>query len=220
MSERNLSQMEKDDAKRLKELWNKKKEILRLSQVTAAKQLGYNSQGAISQYINGKVGLNFHAAAKFAKLLRVEIKEISPRFGSLVTKPLPTSLDGYSAPQLGYLNGFPTDSVLDWFAYGQTFCNAMGAPAEHMKLVRMDDSTFKEMPPGTIALVDDREQKTACDGVYLLQDADKIIVRRLTITGNEVVISSGQGKKQHLTTDVFGLLKILAVVRFVITPVA
>lgn len=220
MSERKLSAAEQEDAKRLKQIWVNKKDALNLSQVRAAKELGYNSQGAISQYLNGKVGLNFHAAAKFAKLLRVGINEISPRFAPLVTKPLPTELDAYTPPSLGYLNNMPTDAVMDWFAFGESFAEYLEVPCEHIKLVCLDDPTFKEMPPGSVVIVDDSEQSAPTDGVYLLQDGDKIIARRILINGDTVSLSSGQGKKQQFAKDVFGLLKIVGRVRLLVSDVA
>lgn len=215
---RPLTKEELDDAKRLKQLWISKKDQLHLSQVKAAKELGYNSQGAISQYINGKVSLNFHAAAKFAKLLRVEIKEISPRFAPLVGKPIPTSLDEYVAPT-PELCGMETTIVLDWFAYSKKFAQIVGVPVEHIKLVRVEDSTFKEFPEGTVFLVDDREQPTPTDGVYLLKDGEAIIGRRVIIDSEGVVLSSGSGKKQRMSKDVFGLLKVVGKVISVFTPV-
>lgn len=220
MPNRPLTQDEIADARRLKQLWISKKDQLHLSQVKAAKELGYNSQGAISQYINGKVSLNFQAAAKFAKLLRVEVQDISPRFATLMTKPVPTSLDGYSAPVVGELGGMKTTAVLDWFAYSKRFCELIGVPAEHIKLVRVEDSTFKEFPVGTVFLVDDRPQPSPSDGVYLLQEGDKIIGRRLTIESDGVVLSSGAGKKQRMGKEVFAYLRVVGRVISVFSPVS
>lgn len=217
---RELTKEERDDARRLKQLWIAKKDALHLSQVKAAKELGYNSQGAISQYINGKVSLNFQAAAKFAKLLRVEIQEIAPRFAPLVSKPIPSSLDGYVAPVVGKLGGMDTDNVLDWFAYSQKFSEIVDVPVDHIKLVRIDDASFKEFPVGTVFLVDDREQQAPSDGVYLIKDGDKIIGRRVTINPDGVVLSSGAGKKQSMTKDVFGYLRIVGRVISVFAPVS
>lgn len=216
---RDLSKEERDDARRLKQLWIAKKDQLHLNQVKAAKELGYNSQGAISQYINGRVSLNFQAAAKFAKLLRVDIQDIAPRFAPLVSKPIPSSLDGYAAPVTGKLGGMETTHVLDWFAFSDEFCRALGVPADHLKLVRVEDSTFKEFPAGTVFLVDDRPQPAPSDGVYLLQDGDKIIGRRLTIEADGVVLSSGAGKKQKMTKDVFAYLRVVGRVVSVLSPV-
>lgn len=217
---RALTMEELEDARRLKQLWISKKDQLHLSQVKAAKELGYNSQGAISQYINGKVSLNFQAAAKFAKLLRVDIQQISPRFAPLVGKPIPSQLDGYTAPITGELGGMKTSAVLDWFAFSKNFAEAIGCPANHIKLVRVEDSTFKEFPVGTIFLVDDRAHPSPSDGVYLLQEGDKIIGRRLTIESDGVVLSSGAGKKQRMSKDVFAYLRIVGRVISVFSPVS
>ena len=219
MVERVLSQAEKDDAKRLKLLWQSKKDDLGLSQVKAAKELGYHSQGAISQYLNGKVAMNFHAVAKFAKLLRVDVQEIAPRFTSLVTKPVPNSLSGYVANTPGQLGGVSTDAVLTWFALSETFCKDIGVNPKHAKLVRIEDNSFKELPSQSVVLVDDSKQTQPADGVYLLRENDNIIARRVTITPDTVLLSTGSGKKQQLSKDVFGYLNVLARVVLVITPV-
>lgn len=219
MVDRVLSQTELDDAKRLKTLWQNKKDELNLSQVKAAKELGYHSQGAISQYLNGKVAMNFHAVAKFAKLLRVDVQAISPRFASLVTKPLPNSLTGYVAPTTGLIGGVATDAVLTWFAMSEKFCEEIGVAPANTKLVRIEDGSFKELPAGSVVLVDDSEHKEPVDCVYLLQEGDKIIARRAIVTSDGVLLSSGNGKKQQISKEVFGLLRVLARVVLVITPV-
>jgi transcriptional regulator with XRE-family HTH domain len=219
MVDRVLNQTEIDDAKRLKTLWQNKKDELGLSQVKAAKELGYHSQGAISQYLNGKVAMNFHAVAKFAKLLRVDVQEISPRFAPLVTKPLPNSLTGFVAPAVGHIGGVTTNTVLSWFAMSETFCAEIGVESTNAKLVRIEDNSFKELPADSVVIVDDSEQQEPTDGVYLLQEGDKIIARRVIITHDAVLLSSGHGKKQQISKEVFGLLRVLARVVLVITPV-
>jgi len=219
MAARELTLDELEDAKRLKRIWIAKRDELHLSQVKAAMELGYNSQGAVSQFINGKVALNFQAAAKFAKLLRVNVAEISPRFGRLVEKPTPSSLEGYTAPTTGVIGGMPTTAALNWFAFSREFCEALGVPAQNLKIVRLEDDSFKEFPIGTVFLVDDSYQTTAEDGVYLLQQGDKIIARRVLI-GEEITLSSGHGKKQKVSRDTFDLLRVLGRVISVFATVA
>lgn len=217
MANRDLTNDEIEDAKRLRKLWSEKKEELHLSQVKAARELGYSSQSAVSQYINGKVPINFQTAAKFAKLLKTDIQHIAPRFGKLVTNPIPSSLDGYVAPTLGVLGGAQSGATLNWFAFHEDFCASLGVDPAHLKLVRLEDETFKEYPAGTVFLVDDSYQKSPADGIYLLQQGDQLVARRLTI-GTEVVISSGKSK-QHLSSDAFGLLRIAGKVLCVFSPV-
>lgn len=218
MANRDLTTDEIEDAKRLRKLWSEKKEELHLSQVKAAKELGYSSQSAVSQYLNGKVPINFQTAAKFAKLLKTDIQHIAPRFNKLVTNPIPSSLEGYVAPVLGSLGGAQSDATLNWFAWHKDFCDSLSVCPENLKLVRLEDDSFKEYPAGTVFLVDDSYQKAPKDGIYLLQQGDKMVARRLTL-GTEVVISSGKAK-QHLSTDAFGLLRIAGKVLCVFSSVA
>ena len=48
-----------------------KKKELKLTQELAAELLGFESQGTVSQYLNGKIPVNTDAALKFAALLKV-----------------------------------------------------------------------------------------------------------------------------------------------------
>jgi hypothetical protein len=208
MSNRSLTKQELEDAKRLREIWKVKKDELHLSQVRAAKELGYNSQGAVSQFLNGKVGLNFQAVAKFAKLLRVSVGDISPRFAYLVEKPIAPALDRYIAPATGSIGGLGTNLTVDWFAFSKDFCESLGVQPEHLKTIRLDDSSFKEFPIGTVFLVDDSVQSRPDAGVYLFQQGESIVVRRVSV-GKKITISSGAGKNQELDLEAFQLLRII-----------
>lgn len=219
MPARPPSHEELEDAKRLRRIWNAKKEELNLSQVKAAQELGYNSQGAVSQYINGKVGLNLQAAAKFAKLLRVTVADISPRLGKLVEKPIAPALDAYVAPQTGEVGGVNTDATLDWFAFSKGFCEAMRVTPKNLKLVRLEDDSFKEFPIGTIFLVDDGYKGKPEDGIYLLQQGENIIARRVTVA-EDITLSTGKGKAQHVSKDAFDYLRIIGRVLSVFQPVS
>lgn len=218
MANRDLTQEEIDDAKRLRKVWSEKKEQLHLSQVKAARELGYSSQSAVSQYINGKVPINFETAAKFAKLLKTDIQDIFPRFGRLVTNPIPSTLEGYVAPTVGRIDGVDTDICLNWFAFHEDFCKSINVDPKRLRLVRLDDDSFKEFPAGTVFLVDDSTQKNPVDGIYLLQQADKIIARRI-VMGDEVTISNGK-TKQRVARDTLGLLRIVGKVICLFAPVS
>lgn len=79
---RNITLEDRENARRLKNLWNAKKADLGLTQVKAAEKLGFN-QGSVAQYLNCHIALNYEATIKFAKLLRVEPWEIDPSLGQL-----------------------------------------------------------------------------------------------------------------------------------------
>ncbi|HGJ5857956.1 helix-turn-helix domain-containing protein [Arsenophonus nasoniae] len=81
---RRITPEDKQAAARLKKLWNEKKEALSLTQEKAAEELGFNTQGAVSQYLNGKVPLNTDTIIKFAKILHVSPEAIKPELSSLL----------------------------------------------------------------------------------------------------------------------------------------
>ena len=81
MTQRIITAADKDAAKRLRAIWESKKQELKLTQVTVADEIG-TSQSAISQYLNGTIALNTDAVIVFAKLLQCEPKDICPVLGS------------------------------------------------------------------------------------------------------------------------------------------
>lgn len=218
MIERFMDEQALADAKRLKKLWLEKKDELYLSQVKAAKEFGYNSQGAVSQYLNGKAALNMSAVAKFAQLLKVNVADISPRFGSMVANQKPTPLDSYIAPALGSLNGRSAEICLDWFAFSKGFIKSINSDPEHIKTVRLDDDSFKEYPTGTVLMVDDNSQSSPKDGVYLMEMNGGIVARRIAIVSDVITITGGK-KDIKVSADTFEMLRILAKVLLVLTPV-
>lgn len=205
MTRRALTQEELEDAKRLKKIWNDRKDRLMLSQVKVAEQMGFSSQAAVSQYLNAKLPLNMSAVAKFAQVLRANVDDISPRYARMVGAPTPPELDGYSAPQTGSLGGHPTNLCLDWFAFSKGFLDAMGSSS--IKLFRVADQKSRDNPDGLVVMVDDSPQKNITKGTYLLLQGDKIVMRKVTQSGDNYVIENG--KKSVVSKDVFSLIKVL-----------
>lgn len=206
MPRRPLTPEELEDAKRLRKLWNERRDDLHLNQTMAAKAFGFHSQAAISQYINARVPLNMTAAAKFAKLLRTGVDQISPRFGRLVETPIVPALDKFIPPKTGEIAGVQTKNCVDWFAFSRDFLDAIGANS--LKAYRLEDASSKEHPAGTILLIDDTFKQVPADGLYLLQQGQNIILRRITTDADGLVIHNA--KKLRLSKDAFSLIKILA----------
>lgn len=79
-----LTPEQKADAARLMALFRKKaeeereKQGKRLSQATLAEELGYTTQSAVSQYLNGKVPLNVDASIRFAIRFGCSVSDFSP----------------------------------------------------------------------------------------------------------------------------------------------
>ena len=82
MARRPLTSEEKLDSLRLQSIWLRQKNALGLTQERVAADCGWTTQGAFNQYLRGKIPLNLNAVAKLARVLNVNIAEISPRLAA------------------------------------------------------------------------------------------------------------------------------------------
>jgi len=73
----------------LREIWNRKRKELGLTQEKAAHELGFRTQAGVSHYLNGRTPLNTDVILKFAALLQVDPTAIRPDIGELLA-PLTT----------------------------------------------------------------------------------------------------------------------------------
>ena len=78
MKKREISDIEKEECKLLKQLFNDKKKELGLSQAKIAGLIGV-TQAAINHYLNGTNALNASIASEFAKVLGVPVGSFSWR---------------------------------------------------------------------------------------------------------------------------------------------
>lgn len=74
---RKITKEEKQLAENLKRIWLARKGELGLNQEKVGATLGI-TQGAVGHYLNGRIALNINIIIKFAKLLKVEPKDIDP----------------------------------------------------------------------------------------------------------------------------------------------
>lgn len=72
---RNISKSDRDCADRLMRLWRLRARKMGLTQQQAAEDMGI-TQGAVWQYLHGRIALNIPAALRFARLLDVDPSEI------------------------------------------------------------------------------------------------------------------------------------------------
>ncbi|MEM7281326.1 MAG: helix-turn-helix transcriptional regulator, partial [Pseudomonadota bacterium] len=85
---------------------------MKLTQEIAADKLGYNSQGTVSDYINGHIPLNLPAALGFARLLEVHVSEVWDGDPELVFKSLPLEDVRDLALELNYEDQLALASLL------------------------------------------------------------------------------------------------------------
>jgi len=85
---RKLTAEERAECSSLKKLWNQRKKEMRekgikFTQELAIEKLGFESQGAISHYLNAKIALNTDAILKFANFLNCDAALIRPSINIL-----------------------------------------------------------------------------------------------------------------------------------------
>lgn len=181
---RDLSQLEREDSTRLRKIWDEKKDSLSLSQQDVADAFGISNQTAISQYLNGKIPLNLEAAIKFAKVLEVNIREISPRHAQWVF--------GASDKVLG-------DALHNIFQENKkTFC-----------FVVNDDVVAPVATVGDIVCFD-TTSKIEGDGVYLFDLGEGSSMRHAKVSKDkEHVVLSGNGVEDtKIALSNTGILRI------------
>ncbi|WP_448682616.1 LexA family protein [Pseudomonas nicosulfuronedens] len=83
MKKRTLTPIEEAECKALKQIFQKKKRDLGLTQSSVAEAFGM-TQTAISMYLNGANALNVRIASLFARLLQVPVSAFSPRLADAI----------------------------------------------------------------------------------------------------------------------------------------
>ncbi|MEG0861826.1 MAG: S24 family peptidase [Pseudomonas sp.] len=74
-----LAEWQLEDSDRLKEIFQRKRGLLKLTQEKIASELGDGvTQGAVSHFMNRRTALSLKAAAVFARMLEVSVADFSP----------------------------------------------------------------------------------------------------------------------------------------------
>lgn len=92
MPKRELTVEEKEECARLKALWESWKARTRQTQEFAADYLGFRTQGAVSQYLNGKIALNLPISIKWAQLLGCQVADFSQRLAAQLPTDTPSKV--------------------------------------------------------------------------------------------------------------------------------
>ncbi|MEK6787945.1 MAG: helix-turn-helix domain-containing protein [Pseudomonadota bacterium] len=101
---RELTKSEKEECAALKSIFLLRKRDAGLTQESAADFLGYKTQGAVSQYLNGKVALNLQAAIGFSRLLDCKVRDFCPRLSSIIEHETAISAEASDEPILSNPN--------------------------------------------------------------------------------------------------------------------
>lgn len=85
---RKLTPEEQAEATRLSAIYERRKAEWRgFTQEKLASMMGFNTQGAVSQYLRGTIPMNAATVLRFAHVLKVDASEIRPRIYEQITMP-------------------------------------------------------------------------------------------------------------------------------------
>lgn len=207
MTTRNISAQDRENARRLKGIWNRKKGELGLTQNKAAIQLGYKSQGVVAQYLNCHIALNVEAILAFAKLLRVEPWEIDPNLGQLRPVALPDANSSVTIIDTLSGAGKPsTDSVEVRYTYMVGQCYG----------VEVDSDLYAPFARrGTVVVASRAEEPVPGDDVIILLDDDVRILAEFHGGDNEGLRITRHSTREEETLPVAQVRSIDPIVEVV-----
>lgn len=197
---RDLTAAEKADAKRLRAAWESVKESLGLNQEQAAFQCGWKTQGAFSQYVNGKVPLNLEALLKIAKVIKADPMKISPRLTRTLSSVVEDQGDNFSpgpriyrVPLISWVQAGNWNEVYDLYQPGKgeaivATTRKVGPRSYAVRVVgdSMENPNGKPTyPQGSIIIVDpDQEARHGKAVIVRLEDSKEATFKQLIIDGD------------------------------------
>lgn len=153
------------------------RKIKNISVVSLAEKLGM-SQGNLTKIENNQIELKPSLAEKIAHLLQVPLSELSDDLPALkithaVSLPLLNPEDAC----------LPKDTSLP-----MPECWLPNIPAAGALFYIADDAMGKKIPQGAFTLVNTDIQDLTKDGLYIIKEQNRLILRRLQQTGEEGVL--------------------------------
>jgi len=179
------------------------------TQESLAFACGWKTQGAVSQYINGRIPLNLDALLKFSKFFGVEPREISPVLAEKLAdqQRLATEIQAKESPSnytVSKITGkIPLITNVQAGMWSESNSNFHPGVAEEwipttgkitprMFAVKVigDSMTnpygFPSLPPGVIVIVDTERSPANGDIVIArLDDSAEATIKKLVIDGNQ-----------------------------------
>lgn len=153
----------------LKKLFESKKRELNLTQASLGQEYEIGNQAAVWQFLNGKVPLSMKAARGFAKGLRCELADFSPR---LAREALTIGTSVHELSTSSAITSFGTEDV-----HTSNKADTFGAGADRHPLYAGKVSLSRQVPITSLArLLDDgcylEETMGGLDGFVRLQTED------------------------------------------------
>ncbi|HHR6036614.1 S24 family peptidase [Providencia sp. PAZ2] len=212
---RKISDVDKNAAHNLKTIWEAKRDTLGLTQEKAAEALGFSTQGAVSQYLNGRTALNTDTTLKFAALLQVQPEDINPELKALLDyvrsnkqasvaehSPLITRnehntlrlLDIYAkAGPSGFMNNEFPDTIRSIEFSSEKVFELFGRKSlKGIEMINISgDSMSPAINPRDVVFVDTHNEYFDGDGVYVFSFENALFIKRLQrVKGKKLAVKS------------------------------
>lgn len=188
---RQLEQWQRDDARRLRGLWEARSSP-KLSQAEFGAQFNIGSQGMVWQYLNGRRALNPKAAAGFAVGLKCQVSDFSPRLAREIGKMAErekagsltnfTLIDRYRDAHhaAGPGDNIDDEGETDQIAFLDDWIRSKGW---HSKSLRAAPARGRSMEPriqdGDLLLIDTAAKDIQNGRAYAIRDSSGRRVKRL-----------------------------------------
>ncbi|MBC5791139.1 LexA family transcriptional regulator [Providencia sp. JUb39] len=212
---RKISDVDKNAAHNLKTIWEAKRDALGLTQEKAAEALGFSTQGAVSQYLNGRTALNTDTTLKFAALLQVPPEDINPELKALLDyvrsnkqtsvaehSPLIARnehntlrlLDVYAkAGPSGFMNNEFPDTIRSIEFSSEKVFELFGRKSlKGIEMINISgDSMSPAINPRDVVFVDTHNEYFDGDGVYVFSFENALFIKRLQrVKGKKLAVKS------------------------------
>ena len=214
---RKISESDKIAARNLRNIWEAKRESLGLTQEKAAEIMGFATQGAVSQYLNGRTALNTDTILKFASLLKVDPEDINPELKTLldyvrrtgkeeeitqITSSTSTQnehttlrlMDVYAkAGPGGFINNeFPDTIKSIEFSPEKVFDLFGRKSLKGIEIINISgDSMSPAINPRDVVFVDTHNEFFDGDGVYVFSFENSLFIKRLQrVKGRKLAVKS------------------------------
>lgn len=185
-----------DEAARLKQCYERWKQVAPKdrTQAVLAEELGWQSQGTVSQYMTGRLELNLEALLRFASVLAFNPREVSPRLvdeyfsNGFVSKGTMDIIEGElqqappkasrRLPVIGSVQAGSFCEANDLFEPGdaEEWMDSYGPAGPHAFILKVEGfSMDPDFRPGDKVVIDPDAQWSAGDFVIAKRASDQAV---------------------------------------------
>jgi SOS-response transcriptional repressor LexA len=206
VARRKFTPADLDAARRLRSIWERKKEALGLTQEKVAYECGWRTQGAFNHLVTARVPLGVAATLKLAQVLQVAPEEIRPDIKQLletVGAPPPTTAEASNVrstggrlqylPLISWVQSGQWSETVDFMALGEPIRmvpvtkkvgpNSYVLRVEGDSMVNPGDGD--SFPPGCLIVVDPDYEHRHKSYVIARLNGGEVTFKQLVIDGGQ-----------------------------------